>query len=186
MAFWRLTYNLDEAKLIKTALRSLRDSVRSREGFDAFYFDLLTNEQAVPAFFRNLFESRGVGGSYYNRGWLPLQDSYKLWKRKKGYDQRIGFRTGHLFESLTVPGSTFNILNINKRRALFGTAVTDTEKGKEKGSHYASKFNQERPVIDKEEIANLKAFLLQGAGRRGFDSAAGSLKRTLLGKAVRR
>ena len=185
MALWRLTYNLDDSKRITKALRSLRDSVKTRKGFAEFYFDLLTNDNAVPAFFRGLFESRGVGGSYYSRSWLPLGDSYLLWKQRKGYDTRIGFRTGNLYESLTVPGSPYNILKINNRRALFGTAVVDTEKGKEKGSHYAGKFNEKRPVIDSDEIANLRAFLLEGSGRRGFNSAAVSFKRMLIDKAVR-
>ena len=90
-----------------------------------------------------------------------------------------------MYESLTVPGSPYNILKINNRRALFGTAVVDTEKGKEKGSHYAGKFNEKRPVIDSDEIANLRAFLLEGSGRRGFNSAAVSFKRMLIDKAVR-
>ena len=186
MALWRLTYNLDDSKRITRAIRSLRDSIRSRQGFAEFYFDLLTNENAVPAFFRNLFESRGVGGAYYSRSWLPLGDSYKLAKQRKGYDTRIGFRTCNLFESLTVPGSPYNILKVNNRRALFGSAVVDQESGKEKGSHYSGRFNEKRPLIDKDEISNLKNFLLQGSGRRGFNSASVSFKRMLIEKAVRR
>lgn len=185
MALWRLTYNVDDAQRITKVIRSLRSAVRTRQHFDEFYFELLTNENAVPAFFKDLFESRGAGGAYYSRSWLPLGDSYRQWKQRKGYDQRIGFRTGNLFESLTVPGSPFNILKVSKRRALFGSAVVDTEQGKEKGSHYAGKFNDKRPVIDGDEIANLRLFLLQGAGRAGFNSAARNLKRSLIDKAVK-
>lgn len=185
MGWWRVDYNLDEGRKITNFLDQLRALVKSGEGNQSFFHELLTSAYGVPAFFREMFEVRGVGGSYYNREWRPISAAYRDWKLRKGYDARIGFRTGHLEESLTVPGSPFNVMEINNQRAVFGSKVRDTESGAERNEPYSGKFSEERPVIDRDEISNLRSFLLEGSGRPAFQSASGNFKRMLIERALK-
>jgi len=183
MGWWRVDYNLDGGRKLTGFLHELASLVKSGEGNETFFREVLASAYGVPLFFRQMFEVRSVGGSYYNREWRPISEAYRDWKVKKGYDSRIGIRTGHLQESLTVPGSRFNILEITKKRAIFGSNVTDTEAGEDHGQAYSNKFSEVRPVVDQQEISNIRSFLLEGDGRPAFDSAAGNFKRNLIERA---
>lgn len=184
MGWWRVDFNLDDGRKIKNFLHELKALVKGGTENESFFRELLTSEYGVPAFFRQMFEVRSVGGSYYNRDWHPIGEAYRRWKRDHGYSTKIGIRTGHLKESLTMPGSPFNVMEINSKRAVFGSKVTDTEDGEERNQSYSAKFNEVRPVIDEDEIHNLRSFLLQGSGRPAFQSASANYKRNLIERAL--
>lgn len=73
-----------------------------------------------------------------NRGrWEPLTPKYRAWKRKKGYPDRIGVRTGAMRDSLTTKGAPNAVLKISGNSAQFGTSVK-----------YAHFFHRRRPLLD--------------------------------------
>lgn len=185
MGWFRLTYNLDEGARITEVLRQLTEGFRERVGVEDFFRELLTRPTAVPGYFKELFQSQGVGGSFYGRRWPGNSFHWTEWKRLHGYDTRIGHRTRHLFESVTSPLSPFRVMKISKTRAVFGSAVVDTEDGKSRGEAYAAKFNERRPFIDAASMQNLRHYLLAGPGRIGFVAAGERLKAQLLSKAFR-
>lgn len=189
MGWWRLDYNLSERERLQEVLSNFTDAVRFHEGADEFYRTLLTQPEGVPGYFRQLFERRGIGGSWYSQNWQPISEGWRDWKAEHGYDTRIGFRTGNLFRSLTQPGNLFNYTRISKYNAEFGSKVVDTEKGMHdrppSGESYAGKFNRLRPIIDDGELQNLKHYLVHGGGVAAFNRAVEGLKKRVIGKAVR-
>lgn len=134
---------------IPQKLKRITANARGNKGTTAFFSTLVRGDDGVHAFFKAMFEQRGSGGSFNGRPWLPLSERWLAFKRRQGYDSRIGFRTSALFDSLVNPGAPNQVFQVGTSRVTFGTKVP-----------YASRFNAARPVIDAQTIKDLRVWLL--------------------------
>lgn len=61
-------------------------------------------------------------GSFFGTTWKPLSSQYAGWKAKNFPGQSILRRSDKLFKSITVPGSTGNVQNLDWTRLTWGVA----------------------------------------------------------------
>ncbi len=179
MQWFKVQYNVDERRRVIEVLQQFRRALRNRVGVKALYEDLL-KQGAIPSFFEQVFEQRGTGGAFYGGGrtWKELTPAWLEEKRKHGWDSRIGHRLGQLRESLTQPGSEFNITQVTEKRAVFGSSAADG------GKTYAGYFNAVRPVIDPQAMQDIRAYLTAGGGSTAFERAVAKYKLAVAWKAV--
>jgi hypothetical protein len=186
MGWWKLTYDLSEQDRIKQVLSQLEEAVLRFDGGEEFFREILLNAAGIPRFFQHMFQSEGA---YANQPvWKSLRKPYLSWKISRGYNSRRGMRTGNLFRSFTQPGSSDSIVRISPDRAEVGSAVRDNEQGMfgdaGGGKAYSGHFNQKRPVLNREILANLALYITRGEGKPVFTVAANKLKAAVIKSAV--
>lgn len=175
MQWFKINRDLSQGKRMLEFMRRFRQVAREPRYARQFLAALGQDGGVLPQFFEKMFDDRGNSGDFSGRAWRPVSPDYLRRKIAQFNESRTGHRTLDLRKSLTQSADRRAIRRLVGGQIIFGSSVK-----------YASHFNSERPVIDKQTSAEVLTFLTTGPGAREFTRLVLRLKGQILQQAAAR